>query len=405
MRLFGYAIMAGVALMGTALSGEKIPDGTRRETPEYTMVNDYVRQSVGAKGSWFQPRPTAYPTKSGIPAAIMTVQRALPGASDYFSGFSVTASTDYGKTWTAPKEQAELGWREHANGITEGICDFTLGYHAKTGKVLAIGHSTRYRGNKLAYKTHGRDVMYSVHDPATGKWQLPRKLVLGDGDTYFLAGTHGQWLGEPDGSLLVPVYYTNRKAAAAFLLKGVVARCTFDGEELKVTELGKPLVHPVKRGLYEKSITFFQDRYYMTMRNDQKGYVAVSDDGLNYTPHKPWTFDDGKDLGSYNTQQKWVTHGDALYLVYTRRGAGNDHIMRHRAPLFMAKVDPQRLCVLRATEQIVVPERGRALGNFDATTVDAKETWITVGGSKPAAGFHLTRIIWKTPNVLAGRVN
>jgi hypothetical protein len=89
-------------------------------------------------------------------------------------------------------------------------------------------------------------------------------------------------------------------------------------------------------------------------------------------------FDDGSELGSYNTQQHWVTHSDALFLVYTRRGAGNDHVFRHRAPLFMAQVDPEKLCVVRETEQILVPERGARLGNFGVTEISEKETWVTV---------------------------
>ena len=68
--------------------------------------------------------------------------------------------------------------------------------------------------------------------------------------------------------------------------------------------------------------------------------MSVSDDGLQFAEPKPWTFDDGAELGSYNTQQHWLAHSDGLFLVYTRRGANNDHIVRHRAPLFMAQVDP-----------------------------------------------------------------
>lgn len=391
--------------MATAHGAEPRIDGSVHETENYTVVFDYVQQPVDANGNWFQPRPTAIPNATPGIHAIMTIQRALPGASDYFSGFSVTSTTDAGKTWSPPQQEPALDWRKHDDGITEGICDFTLGYHAPTGKVLAIGHSTRYHGNKLAYRSHGRDVMVSVHDPKTGTWSLPQRLDVGDRDRYFLCGTHGQWLTEPDGSLLIPIYYTNRAGAGTFLLKGVVVRCAFDGKTVTATALGKELSHPVRRGLYEKSLTVFRGRYFMTMRNDEKGYVAVSDDGLSFQPHKAWVFDDGRDLGSYNTQQKWVTHSDGLYLVYTRRGANNDHIMRHRAPLFMAQVDPERLCVRRATEHVVVPERGYAIGNFDATTVSDGETWITVGGKKPAPGFHLTRIQWKQPNQLAGRVN
>ena len=45
---------------------------------------------------------------------------------------------------------------------------------------------------------------------------------------------------------------------------------------------------------------------------------------------------DGQALGSYNTQQHWISHGDSLYLIYTRRGANNDHVFRNRAPIFIA---------------------------------------------------------------------
>ena len=134
----------------------------------------------------------------------------------------------------------------------------------------------------------------------------------------------------------------------------------------------------IKRGLYEPSIVRFRGRYYLTMRNDLKTYVSVSDDGLHFAPQQEWTFDDGEDLGSYNTQAHWVTLGDGLFLVYTRRGADNDHVMRHRAPLFMAQVDPDKLQVIRSTEKILVPERGATLGNSGVTVLNPNESWITV---------------------------
>jgi hypothetical protein len=73
-----------------------------------------------------------------------------------------------------------------------------------------------------------------------------------------------------------------------------------------------------------------------------------------------------------------VTHSNALFLVYTRRGANNDHVFRHRAPLFMAQVDPEKLCVIRATERALVPQRGARLGNFGVCDVNESETWVTV---------------------------
>ena len=48
----------------------------------------------------------------------------------------------------------------------------------------------------------------------------------------------------------------------------------------------------VVRGLCEPSIIAFRDRFYLTIRNDIKGYVTASNDGLHYQPIKAWTFDD-----------------------------------------------------------------------------------------------------------------
>jgi hypothetical protein len=114
------------------------------------------------------------------------------------------------------------------------------------------------------------------------------------------------------------------------------------------------------------------------LRNDISGHVCVSEDGLHYDSPRPWLFDDGSNLGNYWTQQHWITSADALYLVYTRRGANNDHVFCHRAPLFIAQVDTAKLCIIRETEQVLVPERGARLGNFGIARISDTESWVTV---------------------------
>ncbi len=397
-------LMALWAWPATAGEAEK-PEAPATQKPatalDYSIDLTTIYPPLESKGSWFQPRPVAIPGHgdSGKPLVIMTIQKAL--GSDFFTGLGVARTSDFGLTWTPPKELPELGWRLAENNLDVGLCDFTLGWHAPTKKVIGIGHTARYTKKGFAGYGHPRDTTYSVYDPEKDSWtpwaifEFPKTK----NNKYFFNGTHGQWLTEPDGTLLVPVYFVAK--GKDFLAKGTVVRCAFDGATLRYVEHGDELLHPVKRGLYEKSLTFYKGRYYMTMRNDKKGFLAVSDDGLHFGPIKAWTFDDGSDLGSYNTQQKWVTHSDALYLVYTRRGANNDHIIRHRAPLFIARVDTEQLCVLRETERIAAPEAGRALGNFDATTINAHETWITVAGG----AAYCARLRWSKPNQLAGRVN
>jgi len=116
----------------------------------------------------------------------------------------------------------------------------------------------------------------------------------------------------------------------------------------------------------------------MTLRNDEHNYVTSGADGLQFEEPQRLAFDDGTDLGSYNTQTHWLTLGNRLYLVYTRRGANNDHVFRHRAPLFMAEFDPDAMQVIRSTERIIVPERGARLGNFGITRISDNESWVTV---------------------------
>jgi hypothetical protein len=88
----------------------------------------------------------------------------------------------------------------------------------------------------------------------------------------------------------------------------------------------------------------------------------------------------------------------------------NDHIFRHRAPLFIAQVDTKGLRVLRATERVLIPERGSELGNFGAAAIDPSQSWVTVSegvwtddarrrGAKGAT--FVARVIWSKPNRLA----
>ena len=189
---------------------------------------------------------------------------------------------DPGSTWTDPVTVPELAWRTTADGITEGNCDYTLGWHAPTGRVLVIGHTTRYRGNRLAYRTHGRDVAYTAYDPSTDSWLPWRVMPMPDRDRFFICGVHGQWLAETDGTLLVPIYFTDRDGAGTFLLKATVARCRFDGETLGCLETGGEMTLPDGGGLVEPSIAQAGDTFYLTLRNKDTGYVTTSPDGLDF---------------------------------------------------------------------------------------------------------------------------
>ena len=237
------------------------------------------------------------------------------------------------------------------------------------------GQTVVYQDNKVK-TVRPRATAYSIYDPKKYEWSAWKALEIPDLPRFKNAGAGCvQRFDLPNGDILLPIYF---KEPSQSQYAVTVLLCKFDGEKLTYARHGSELTVPVKRGLYEPSVTSFDGRYFFTMRNDDHGYISVSDDGLNYSEPKQWTFDDDSNLGSYNTQQHWVTHDQGLFLVYTRNGAGNDHVFRHRAPLFIARVDPEKLQIIRATEQILVPEKGARLGNFGVTEISPRETWVTV---------------------------
>jgi len=296
--------------------------------------------------------------------------------------------------------------------VTISVADVTPGWHAPSGKLIAIGCQVRYspQGKQLDDVKRAHQTVYSVFDPQTTRWTPWQVLELPAGEEFnFARSACAQWLTKPDGALLVPLYIA---ASAKHRFNTTVAECRFDGRELRCIKNGNVLRLDVARGLYEPSLIAFRGRYFLTLRNDLNGYVSVSDDGLQFAEPQPWRFDDGMELGSYNTQQHWLAHSDGLFLVYTRRGANNDHIVRHRAPLFMAQVNPDTLRVLRSTEEVVVPERGAELGNFGACMISQSESLVTVSegmfmqDSKQRGAEGATfvaHVLWTKPNQLAVR--
>jgi len=373
---------------------------------------DTVQKYWDGVYDWAQVWAGAIPGvgRDGLPAVIITTQKENNQSDDFYLGVNSLRSDDLGKTWTAPAPHSELEPKENPDGTILGLCDFVSGWHAPTGKLLITGHTVYYANGRLAPPPYPRATAYAAYDPKGDSWTPWRQLDLPDKDKFYNSGSGMcQWLVEPDGRILLPVYYKGKSEDRGECYSVTVLRCTFDGETLTYIEHGDELHHPVPRGLCEPSLTRFRGKYYLTLRNDEKGYVTSGDDGLHFEPIRPWTFDDGSKLGSYNTMQHWVAHSDGLFLVYTRRGANNDHIIRNRAPLFLAQVDPDRLCVVRDTERVLVPERGASLGNFGVGAISKHETWVTVGecmyssdcAKRGADGsMFVARILWSKPNAL-----
>ena len=340
---------------------------------EYDIDLRTITSGYDGETCWVHARAGAVP---GSETAVLTTQKLQLSGSDIFYGLHDMRTDDGGRTWSEPRV-IETFARRTVNETTEmTVCDFTPGWHERSGQILGIGHTVYYEGAKIP-AVRPRETPYATYDVASGTWSDWTTVAMPDEDKFRNSGSGcAQWVEEADGGVLVPIYFKEigeKRARSAVML------CSFDGKTMTYREHGSELGIRSGRGLYEPSLTRFRGKYFLTLRNDSSGYVTSGADGIHFDRVRPWCFDDGTNLGSYNTQQHWVTRGDdALFLVYTRRAETNNHVFRHRAPLYIAQVDPDRLCVIRETERILVPERGARLGNFGVTTVSDRETWVTV---------------------------
>jgi hypothetical protein len=329
---------------------------------------------------------------------------------DHYSGLYFLRTDDLGQTWTKPIEIPELAWQSGDNKETIAVCDVTPGWHAPSRKLILIGTKLRYspKGQQLVDQPRSHECAYATFDPATRTWSRWKMLAMPQTETKFFLVAPGcvQWLVKDDGSLLIPMYFTGPGGSE---YTSTVLHCSFDGIDLSYQGHGDELAIQGGRGFAEPSLIQFQGKYFLTLRNDAAAYVTRGTDGIHFDPVRQWTFDDGQDLGSYNTQAHWLAHTGGLFLTYTRRGANNDHIARNRAPIFVAQVDPDTLQVLRRTERILLPERGVMLGNFGAAAITADESWVTDAEFLSAREPHprgadgtvwLGRVQWSRPNLM-----
>lgn len=358
--------------------------------------------------TWFHLRACMVPHPDG-PRCLMTLQ-SITG-SDIFGPVHWTESTDLGKTWTPPAPVPEMGRIDLPESLQEGVCDTVPEYHAPTRSVLAIGHNVYYSGKSLVRPDRTRYPVYTVRN-ARGEWSGRHKLAWIDEHEPQGIYTCGcaQRTTFADGRVLVPLSVGLTPGAARTVC---TVACRFDGTKLEMVEMGNTLARPVGRGLLEPSLASLGGRHFLTMRaEDGHGYVTTSDDGLKWAEIRPWSWDDDEPLVMSSTQQRWVTHSDGLFLVYTRRSETNAKVVRWRAPLYIAQVDMASLRLIRASEQVAVPLVGDGihdptrvahLGNFHTVNVSPLESWVTVGEVIPSSyrgDGLISRIAWSKPNRL-----
>ncbi len=370
-----------------------------------------IEESVIAKSEgdfrWSQARPASLPGGK----VIVTMQEIEKRGSHGYRDIYFTETTAGAMSWSKPVRIDALNRRRFQDGIERVMGDVCPQWHERTGKLLLTAKTFGFLFNPNDNK--GKDdrsqerVAYSTYDPAKNVWSemkimaMPEKDHAGNPIIEPNAGCH-QRVDLANGDILLPVRYRADRKSRVYT--SIVTRCTFDGDSLAYVEHGSEHTFNIPRGLYEPSVCKFKNGYYLTMRGELNGHVTRSDDGLNYAKTIQWKFDDGQPLLSANAQQHWITHGEHLYLIYSRKGANNDHVFRNRAPIFIAEVDSEKLCVIRASERVLMSENGLDLtGGFAPVEVSPAETWIV----SSEMGFpdtrkdennrvRLAKIIWKS---------
>ena len=151
-------------------------------------------------------------------------------------------------------------------------CDFWPKWHAPSGKLLGIGHTVRYRGDRVIAE-RDRETAWSIYDARSRTWTPWTTLEMPDRVKFQNAGAGCvQRVDLPGGDILLPIYFKSKEQKT---YRTTVLRCGFDGAKLSYREHGNELTVDIGRGLYEPSLTRFAGRFYLTLRNDNAGYVAV----------------------------------------------------------------------------------------------------------------------------------
>ena len=360
--------------------------------------------------TWFHPKVGMMPPRqAGDPPVGVMCCQSITG-SDVFGQIHESVSEDNGSTWSPPVPIPSLGRHDlETAGWEEGVCDFVPDWHRASGRLMGIGHNVYYQDGVLARPQRKRWPVYAVREPGGG-WSEARKLEYDDPRmTEIYTSGCAQRVTLESGEIILPCSWgpEGRDDRAVGSL-----RCAFDGETMMALESGNELSNPEGRGLLEPTVTRLEGRFYMTIRaEDERGYVSTSEDGLQWAPQKAWTWGDGEPLEMSTTQQRWLTHSLSLFLVYTRKAAHNVNVMRWRAPLYIAEVDVERLCLIRESEQEVFPMIGDGIddpdhvarmGNFMPVNSTVEESWVTVGETLPTDGWRgdtlLARVKWTRPN-------
>ena len=286
-----------------------------------------------------------------------------------------TVGVNNGESFYEPEDFSSITRQEENGNIIYSFWRDEECYSKKYDTFFTLGYEDKSYINSIAPEFVAR-AMYQLRDGKTlQSIGEPKELPFPITTSNYII-PHGQPYEYENGDFLFTFYYNGVNGKGRI----ISVRYSFDGEEFAVVEAGQAIVmDSLQRGCSEASVAKLGDKYYMTIRSNENAYLAWSDDGLNYSDPVLWRFNNGSILGSCNTQQRWIRHQGALFLVYTRANGSNNHVMRNRAPLYMAQFDEEKKCLIKETEIELVPNRGASVGTMiGVCEVSSNESYVMV---------------------------
>ncbi|MGI6355265.1 MAG: hypothetical protein GX937_03645 [Lentisphaerae bacterium] len=345
---------------------------------------EVVKPEMKSKTDYFHPSVAPLPGGKWL----MCMQE-LAG-SDHYGSPEYSISSGLGNGWSTPSVIASLESRTLSSELTEGVADVRLFALPGSSRVLAIGCTTFYtpRGalswDKKALSNLQAPLrqvpVYSIYEPSHG-WSPMHKLATPSMDScknWRVACA--QLAFTPEGHILLPVYFETGRVeyygwdSPQFSV--CVLQAILDGDELVVENSSNVLSHSVLRGFCEPSLYYFNGEYFLTIRaEDGRGYWSRNTNPMAFPEPRPWSFSDGELLNMSSTQQHWLELAGKLYLVYTRDTGDNSMVTRFRAPLLIARFNPDSGTLERNSEQVVLPHEIRdgadgLLGNFHCLALE-----------------------------------
>lgn len=380
-------------------------------TEPFSIVHRYVENPGGSP--WYLPA-LSNAIVDHNPVAIMLTQPVYSGMGyDNFGSTHMSIRSPDG-AWTDPQARPIPSMARYrvANGQEEAFIGMLPEYIPEHHQLLAIGTNAWYsQDGRLRNPYEDRQIRYATYDldqGLDGLWSPIKKLKW---DTPAASGMCYASLLQrarfSDGDLLIPVQFS-KSGVNPVHLSATTLRCSYDGIDIAIRESGTSLTIPYGRGLFEPSVAHVNEQYYMTLRaEDGHGYVSVSNDGLGWNTPTPWRWDTNHEpLMMGTTQQHWLIHSDAVYLIYTRRSEQNADIFRWRSPLYIAEVDLDHRCLLKNTERTIFPmvsvpgepmSQWPTFGNFSTCNLTPDLSLI----ADTAGRCHIAEIRWSQPNTLA----